>query len=210
MTAFWLLAPGTPLFFQGQEFGSSAPFHFFADHEEPLSRDVRNGRTQFMAQFRSPATTDLLQRLPVPSDDRTFRSSVLQRADTEHQRRATRLHRDLLALRRDDPAIGASNPKYFDGAVLGPQAFVIRYFAGDPRAGGSRLSDRLLLVNVAIDLRLDPAPEPLLAPPIGCDWAIHWSSEDPAYGGMGTAPLDTERNWLIPGMAAVLLAPTTT
>src|SRR5690606_17727590 len=32
LTALWLLAPGTPLFFQGQEWGASAPFHYFVDH----------------------------------------------------------------------------------------------------------------------------------------------------------------------------------
>jgi maltooligosyltrehalose trehalohydrolase len=56
-------------------------------------------------------------------------------------------------------------------------------------------------------LHFDPAPEPLLAPPAGCEWTIRWSSEDPKYGGMGVAPLDTEQNWIIPGCCAVLLAP---
>jgi maltooligosyltrehalose trehalohydrolase len=55
-------------------------------------------------------------------------------------------------------------------------------------------------------LRLDPAPEPLLAPPEGSEWVVRWSSEDPVYGGMGTAPLETDANWLIPGYSAVLLA----
>src|SRR5262249_32853317 len=32
MTALWLLTPGTPMFFQGQEFLASAPFHYFCDH----------------------------------------------------------------------------------------------------------------------------------------------------------------------------------
>ena len=27
------------------------------------------------------------------------------------------------------------------------------------------------------------------------------------YGGQGTAPLDTDQNWYLPGEAAVLLAP---
>ncbi|HWP42836.1 MAG TPA: malto-oligosyltrehalose trehalohydrolase, partial [Blastocatellia bacterium] len=36
MTALLLLAPGTPLLFQGQEFAASSPFLFFADHKEDL------------------------------------------------------------------------------------------------------------------------------------------------------------------------------
>ena len=44
LTALLLLAPGTPLLFQGQEFGASSPFYFFADHEPELRRLVRDGR----------------------------------------------------------------------------------------------------------------------------------------------------------------------
>ena len=107
---------------------------------------------------------------------------------------------DLLKLRRADPAFRAQRPRGVDGAVLGPGAFVLRYF-GD---GGD---DRLLVVNVGRDLHLDPAPEPLLAPPEGKAWAVLWSSEDPRYGGCGTAPPDTEEGWRIPGEAALVLAP---
>src|SRR5262249_20240422 len=32
MTALFLLAPGTPMLFQGQEFAASSPFLYFADH----------------------------------------------------------------------------------------------------------------------------------------------------------------------------------
>jgi maltooligosyltrehalose trehalohydrolase len=38
-------------------------------------------------------------------------------------------------------------------------------------------------------------------------WGTLWSSEAPEYGGCGTAPLDTDENWKIPGRAAVLLHP---
>jgi maltooligosyltrehalose trehalohydrolase len=65
----------------------------------------------------------------------------------------------------------------------------------------------LLVVNLGRDLHLDPAPEPLLAPAtVGTHWCPIWSSEDPKYGGSGTAPLDTDENWRIPGEAAVVLA----
>jgi len=56
-------------------------------------------------------------------------------------------------------------------------------------------------------LRLDPAPEPLLAPPEFMRWKIIWSSENPKYGGSGTPPMDTLDNWYIPGHAAVVLGP---
>jgi maltooligosyltrehalose trehalohydrolase len=108
------------------------------------------------------------------------------------------LHRDLIALRKSDPAFRVTTA--FDGAVLGDAAFVLRFFV--PASG-----DRLLVVNLGADLHLNPAPEPLLAPPaVGMKWHPVWSSEDPKYGGQGTAPLDTDDNWMIPGEAAVVLS----
>ena len=46
MTALLLLMPGTPMLFQGQEFGSTRPFLFFADHAGQLGKDVRKGRAR--------------------------------------------------------------------------------------------------------------------------------------------------------------------
>ena len=43
MTALLLLAPGTPMLFQGQEFGIDAPFVYFADHDDELARAVCQG-----------------------------------------------------------------------------------------------------------------------------------------------------------------------
>jgi maltooligosyltrehalose trehalohydrolase len=40
LTACMLLWPGTPMLFQGQEFSSSAPFLFFADHGGALGKAV--------------------------------------------------------------------------------------------------------------------------------------------------------------------------
>jgi maltooligosyltrehalose trehalohydrolase len=93
--------------------------------------------------------------------------------------------------------------------VLSSQAFVMRWFADDPRLEvwpPSSDGDRLLVVNLGADLRFNPAPEPLLAPQADRGWSLLWSSEDPKYGGQGTAPLDTDDNWLIPGQATVLLS----
>jgi maltooligosyltrehalose trehalohydrolase len=87
-----------------------------------------------------------------------------------------------------------------DGAVLGEQAFVLRYFQGGR-------ADRLLLVNFGRDLYLDQAPEPLLAPPEGCGWAVLWSSESRAYGGSGTPPPEARDGWRVMGEAAVVMAP---
>ena len=112
------------------------------------------------------------------------------------------MHRDLLRLRREDPAFRSPKRRSVDGAVLGAEAFVLRFFA----EGGA---DRLLLVNLGRDLKLREAPEPLLALPVNTTWAMLWSSEDWRYGGSGHAAIESDNdNWRIPGETAVVLAPT--
>ena len=110
------------------------------------------------------------------------------------------LHRDLIRLRREETVFRAQLRRGLDGSVLGPEALVLRFF-------GENGDDRLLVVNFGLDLRLDPAPEPLLAPPEAMCWKIIWSSENPKYGGSGTPSMDTLDNWYIPGHAAVVLGP---
>jgi len=110
---------------------------------------------------------------------------------------AVRLHRDLLALRREDPVIRAQRVDRFHGAVLRPDAFLLRWRGGE--------EDRLLAVNLGADLPLVQAAEPLLAPPTGHAWEIVWSSEAPGYGGRGIDPLYRDGNPWFPGGAAVLL-----
>src|SRR5262249_7233305 len=155
----------------------------FADHKPGLVEAIRKGRAKFLAQFPSLATPETQQRLPDPSDPRTFERCKLDPRERESHAEALALHADLLRLRREEPAFRSPRKGGLDGAVLGPQAFVLRYFD----AGG----DRLLVVNFGRDLHLSPAPEPLLAPPEETAWEVLWSSEDPRYGGTGTPPLET-------------------
>ena len=200
MTALMLLAPGTPMLFMGQEFASSAPFLYFADHEPDLAAKVRAGRAEFLAQFRSIATRQVSEQLADPGDARTFERCKLDFSEREKNRNVYEMHRDLLRLRREDAVFGAQSPRGVDGAVLGDEAFVLRFFG----EGGD---DRLLIVNMGRDLNLDPAPEPLLAPPEETIWTTLWSSEDYKYGGGGTPRLETKNNWCIPGHAAFAMRP---
>lgn len=202
LTAVLLLGPGTPMLFQGQEFAASSPFWYFADFPEALARLVCQGRAESLKQFRSLDNPAMQAGLPRPEDPRTFERSKLDLSERQRHTEIYALHRDLLRLRRQDPVLcEAQRPGGMDGAVLGPEAFVLRFF-------GVYGNDRLLIVNLGRDLPLVPAPEPLLAPPEEREWQTLWSSEDPRYGGCGTAPLDTEQNWQIPGHAAVVLWPT--
>ncbi len=200
MTALMLLGPGTPMLFQGQEFAASSPFHYFADHEKGLAIKVRVGRGEFLLQFESLAAPDMNSLLTDPGDPALFRQSKLDFSERQGHAGVYSLHRDLIKLRREEAVFRAQRHRGLDGAVLGPEALVLRFF-------GVNGDDRLLVVNFGLDLRLDPAPEPLLAPPESMRWKIIWSSENPKYGGSGTPPMDTLDNWYIPGHAAVVLGP---
>jgi maltooligosyltrehalose trehalohydrolase len=197
ITAVTLLGPGTPMLFQGQEFASSAPFLYFADHREELRESVRNGRREFLSQFPSIADPEVLAALPPPSDEATYRRCKLDPAERDRNAEARALHRDLLEIRRSDPVIAAAATERIDGAVLSADAFVLRYF-------GWHDGDRLLIVNLGCDLDLTPVPEPLLAPQPGSRWAIQWSSESVRYGGQGTPPPRFDARWVLPGEAAIL------
>lgn len=201
MTTLLLLAPGTPMLFQGQEFSASSPFMFFADHEPDLAKLVAKGRGDFLAQFASLATPDVQAMLPDPGEKSTFEQCKLDWNERERNYEAVLLHKDLLRLRREDPVFRHQKPRGVDGAVIGPEALVLRFF-------GENGDDRLLFLNLGLDLALVPAPEPLVAPPEGTRWKILWSSESPMYGGSGTGPVETEEGSLhIQGNAAVVLAP---
>jgi len=200
MAALWLLSPGTPLFFQGQEFGATTPFHFFADHHAELAKLVAKGRGVFLSQFPSIALPEVQASLPNPADRQTFESCRLDWTEYDEHAEIVQLHRDLLTLRRTDPAFSAQRVRGCDGAVLGAEALLLRFFLDSGE-------DRLLVVNLGRTLHLDPAPEPLLAPPEAARWRMVWSSEDIKYGGGGFPAVDGEENWRIPSDSAVVLAP---
>jgi maltooligosyltrehalose trehalohydrolase len=200
MTALLLLAPQTPLLFQGQEFAASAPFVFFADHEPELAVKVREGRLELLSQFPSAASPQMRPHLPDPTDDAVFSSCRLDLSERQRHSEAYALHRDLLKLRHGDPVFSAQQPGALDGAVLTDQIFILRFFSAD--AG-----DRLLVVNLGIDENLSPIPEPLLGCPVAMAWRVLWSSDDPRYGGSGALAVEKLGNWFIPGKAAFVLVP---
>ncbi len=198
MTALMLLMPATPMLFQGQEFFASTPFLYFADHKPDLAKLVRQGRCEFLSQFPSLASVEMQLSLRAPEALETFEACKLDWSEFDHHAEAVALHRDLLRLRREDPVFAAQRPRALDGAVLGPEAFLLRFFGN----GGD---DRLLVVNFGCDLDRRSIPDPLVAPPEGRAWTVLWSSEHPAYGGGGTPPIETDAGWRIPGQAAAAL-----
>jgi maltooligosyltrehalose trehalohydrolase len=202
MTALLLLGPATPMLFQGQEFGASSPFLYFADHRPELAELVEKGRTEFVHQFPSLAGGTTQPYLFRPQELRTFHKCKLDFSEKEKHPETYTLHRDLLKLRKEDPVFSRPRSRGVDGAVLSDRAFVLRFFGDVP------VQDRLLLINLGSDLSLSPVPEPLLAPPEGGDWQLLWASEHPRYGGQGIRAMHTDASWVLSGYSAMVLIAT--
>jgi maltooligosyltrehalose trehalohydrolase len=84
-----LLAPGIPMLFMGEEFGTTAPFHYFCDFQGDLARAVREGRRREHAQGQDGEGTP---PVPDPNDPSVFVASTL---DWDELRAAP--HRDWLS-----------------------------------------------------------------------------------------------------------------
>ena len=129
LTALTLLGPGTPMLFQGQEFAASSPFLFFADHKSELSKLVHKGRSEFLARFRRIATDEGRSLVPDPADPRTFTQCVLDLSERMTHGAIYKMHKDLVRLRKNEPVFRGQRVGGVDGAVLGAEAFVLRFFA---------------------------------------------------------------------------------
>lgn len=184
LTALLLLEPNTPMLFQGQEFGASTPFLYFADHNSELAKAVSKGRREFLEQF--PSLLQMKGDFAPPEAEETFRRCKLDDRERVGNLQMIALHRDLLRLRREMTGT-------VRGAVLGEEAFVLRF------------DGHLLIVNLGREVHLDVVPEPLLAPPAKQTWEVLWSSESPDYGGTGTPPVESDGRWCVPAQAGIVM-----
>jgi maltooligosyltrehalose trehalohydrolase len=102
-----LTAPFVPLLFQGEEWGASAPFPFFADHDDPdLAAAVREGRRGELAAI-GWGPDELPEEVADPEDPATFAHAVLDWDELGLAEHAELLawYRALLALRRSAPSL---------------------------------------------------------------------------------------------------------
>ena len=199
-SAALMLGPALPMLFQGQEFGSSRPFTYFADHEGELAAAVEQGRIDFLAQFPSLKTPEMRAAVPKPAAVETFEGCKLvdsERADNENG--LLRLHCDLLKLRRDDAILRDVGTERVQVESSAPTECVLllRYIGEH--------EDRLLVVNFA-----DEYPcamnDPLYAPRPATAWKQIWTSEQLQYGGIAVTPIPDAQPWVMPATSATLLA----
>ena len=201
MTALLLLGPWTPLLFQGQEFGTSTPFRIFhryrrrTDARSHPQRPIRVSLAVSVAGHAMKCKNDCRYH-PTP---RVFIAAKLDFSERQKKQELYDLHVDLMKLRREDSRFREQVSGGVDGAVLGPKSFLLRYFS----KGNN--DDRLLVVNLGQQQALSPSPEPLLAPLLGFEWTILWSSDSVKYGGPGEVTLPAQDPWTLPAESTIAL-----
>lgn len=197
MTCLFLLSPNTPLIFQGQEFNSNQPFYYFADHSSYLTPLIKKGRQEELSQFPRLATKETLKILSNPGDPKTFIDSKLKEKEKNEHTQIYTFYKDLIHLRKTDSVFKKIQNIKIDGAILGNDSFLIRYF-------GEKEGDRLIIVNFGSDFIFNPSPEPLLVPGIDLEFKVLFSTESQKYGGEGTPPINIPY-WKILGHSAIVL-----
>lgn len=171
--AIYLLAPGIPMLFMGEEFAARSPFRFFCDFGSELREAVTQGRRREFARFARFADPAMQAAIPDPNTAESFLASKLDWDSLEDEAHAGWLtyYRDLLQLRRESivprlRGIGGHAAKY---EVFAPGGLLVQWRLGD----GSTLR---LLANVSKE-------EIRAAAPAG--QTVFASSADAAKGMLG-------------------------
>jgi maltooligosyltrehalose trehalohydrolase len=100
--ALVLLNPHIPMLFMGEEAAAETPFLFFCDWQGEAAQLTRDGRRKEFAEFQAFSTPEMRDKIPDPTDERTFLSSKLDWDRIEHASRSREfraLTRELLKLR---------------------------------------------------------------------------------------------------------------
>lgn len=178
-TALLLATPYTPLLFMGQDFGASAPFPYFTDHEPALGAAVTEGRRREFASFRAFADERRRAAIPDPQAADTFERAKLGLAEIARMPGAglRALHVELLRLRHDAPAMQARGRDALDVACTDALIAIRRRTAA--------ASSAWLLFVIALERGGAIALEGPLAPPPGARWRVWLDTEEERFGGPG-------------------------
>jgi maltooligosyltrehalose trehalohydrolase len=194
--AVLLTAPMTPLLFMGQEWAASTPFQFFTDFEPGLGEQVVEGRRREFRAFPEFASPEAAARIPAPQYESTFLASRLRWEEAARDTHAPvlQLHRALLALRRNETALQASDACTCEAEALDASTVAFR------RAAGER--------DVLVVARLRGAGAVSVRALRDRGYATLLDTEDPAFAPDSRPPVVDAANGIIhfarPG--AVLLA----
>ena len=185
-----MLGPWTPMIFQGQEFGASTPFLYFADHKPDMAEFIAKGRREFLSQFPSISDGAMIQFLAEPGREETFVQSRLNLHERQENFRFYSMFKELARLRRTDEVFSLRGAG-IEGAVLSDRAFVLRFFGH----GG----DRLLIVNLGARSALCACSGALAGPAPAAGLGHALFDRGPPVRGLGHRPHPARRRLAHPG-----------
>jgi maltooligosyltrehalose trehalohydrolase len=184
--ALLLLSPYVPLLFMGEEHGETNPFLYFVSHGDPaLVEAVRQGRREEFASFGWTGG------VPDPQAEATFEASRprWERGESGSGARMLTLYRELLRLRRTEPA-------------LRPAAAAVRVRHDDAAGWVAVRYDK---EDTVLEAAFNLSGEAREVPVDEMDGrAVAFSSDSPEYGGQGAVEL-TEGGLRLPPHTGVLL-----
>ncbi|HEX8599070.1 MAG TPA: malto-oligosyltrehalose trehalohydrolase [Chloroflexia bacterium] len=177
-SALLLLAPYTPLLFQGQEWAAGTPFLYFTHHNPELGKLVTEGRRSEFASFKGFRG----EEVPDPQAASTFMASKLNWHEVEEgaHGQTLALYRELLRLRITLPAFKERRRTNFRSSQVSTNAVAMRYLSS---TGGD---DLLVIINLRGDLDLTLAGTEIVRAPEGCRWQPVLSTEESRFGGSQT------------------------
>lgn len=106
-----ILSPYLPLLFMGEEYGETAPFQYFINHQDKdLIEAVRNGRKKEFAAFSGDGD------MPDPEAEETFLKSKINMdlRNVGNNRFLFALYKELIILRKELPALSRSGRRDMD------------------------------------------------------------------------------------------------
>ncbi len=184
--ALLLLSPYVPLLFMGEEHGEANPFLYFVSHGDPdLVAAVRDGRRREFEKFAWGG------EVPDPQAEATFEASrpQWQQAETNDGVRLRALYRDLLRLRRAEPALRPGGAAVRAKANADGRTITVDFEGeGEVLQGVFNLSPESAVVAIGA----------------AGEWSVILSTADQGYGGSGTPRLDGGA-LAVPGHTAALL-----
>lgn len=165
-----LLSPYLPMLFMGEEYGETAPFHFFTEHGDlSLDAAVREGRAREFAAFEWEGS------FFEPADAATYEACKLdwKKAESAAGRARLAFTRELLRLRRDESAL----------RVLDKERISVEAIQEPPALLVVRSGERS---EVAVVFHFGDADTTLSVPLPDGNWARILDSSDERWGGPGT------------------------
>jgi maltooligosyltrehalose trehalohydrolase len=181
--ALVLLSPYVPLLFMGEEYGETSPFLYFIDHGDPdLVTAVREGRQREFAA---------IGQLAPPSDPQAEETFVRSRLNWTlrnegHGAQLLSLYRDLIALRREEPAL---RPGASDTNAQGARDWMTTLRIMPPSYDSYEAIRSRRAIFCAFNLSGSQLTLPVRSDAVGA-WTLRLSTESEGYGGSGELVYD--------------------